>query len=360
MFNGIRSARCFISLLHAVLIFSAPISVSSDEPVHRSIALLLDLSYSMELRETPGVSRIQMLKSGLRELLDYQYEDTEWALAAFSDLDTIAVYHSFTSESRDLLPIIGRLRTGRLSPVGAAVAAALEYLNRNASGDEKAIVMVILFINEEKPLPREKDDTTGSFSLRNIFKAPYVFVFLVLFFVRIARLMPVPFLPLFVQETRGTIRGVAAITGIISAARGVAAALGGISITRLADRHDKTRMIALLCAVAAVLAFPMFFTDGLWSFTGLFVISTFFLSGVEPILQSLMSVHTSPKHRGIIFGIQNMVGSLGWFCAPLIGSAVSIHLSIEHNFLIHALMIAGISLALWIIYYRRRSVRSTV
>ena len=222
-----------------------------------------------------------------------------------------------------------------------------------------AFLLVILFINDEQPLPHMTDESTERFSIRDILKAPYLFVFVVLFFIRIARIMPIPFLPLHVQEIRGSTGGVSAITGIISAARGVAAALAGITISRFADRFDKTRMVAILSAVAAALALPMYFTNGLWSFTGFFVVSTFFISGVEPILQSLMSVHTSPRHRGIIFGFQTMVGSLGWFCAPLTGSAVSIHLSIKHTFLAHALLIAGISLVIWTIYFRKRSVRTS-
>ena len=156
MFDGIRSARCLMLIL-VFLLFSAPLTVSSDEPIHRSIVLVLDLSYSMELREKPGVRRIQMLRTGLRELLDRRYEGTEWALTAFSDLDTIAVYHRFTTESRDLLPIVDRLPTGRLSPVGTAVAAALEYLERDAGGEKKAVVLVSDGISTE--------DLTLDFSL---------------------------------------------------------------------------------------------------------------------------------------------------------------------------------------------------
>ncbi|MBT3272272.1 MAG: hypothetical protein HN368_03885, partial [Spirochaetales bacterium] len=42
---------------------------------------------------------------------------------------------------------------------------------------------------------------------------------------------------------------------------------------------------------------------------------------------------TPAARRGVLFGIQTMVPSIGWFAAPLVGSALSIRYSTMHVFL---------------------------
>ncbi len=157
-----------------------------------------------------------------------------------------------------------------------------------------------------------------------------------LFFVRFCRSLPVPFLPLYVQEMRGTIEGASAITGAISAFTGIATALAGFTVARVGDRTNKLQLITRLLLGAALVSAPLFIMPTLWSFSAVLVIAAFLIGGVEPTLQSFLSEHTDPDRRGFVFGVLTTVGSLGWFFAPLVGSSVSIRFGLRYIFLVYA------------------------
>lgn len=166
-----------------------------------------------------------------------------------------------------------------------------------------------------------------------------------LLLLRFARALPVPFLPLYVQELRGTIEGAASATGFVSAGRGAVTALAALTITRLGDRHDKLRIITVLLGVTALLTFPLVAIDSLVGFSLLLIVATFFLGGIEPLLQADLSSRIPARRRGLLFGFQTTVGNLGWFAAPLIGSAVSIRFGIASVFLTLAVFL-GITMGI--------------
>lgn len=128
-------------------------------------------------------------------------------------------------------------------------------------------------------------------------------------------------------------QGASVITGIISALLGIASAMAGLTLARLGDRHNKISLIAIFLGVGTVLSLPIYFMRNIAGFTLFYVLVALALGGVEPNLQSFLSEHTRPSRRGLLFGIQTFVGSLGWFAAPLVGSVISIRLSIRHIFL---------------------------
>ena len=46
---------------------------------------------------------------------------------------------------------------------------------------------------------------------------------------------------------------------------------------------------------------------------------TFAIGGVEPNVQSALSAKTERDRRGLLFGIQTLVGNAGWVFGPLVG-----------------------------------------
>jgi DHA1 family multidrug resistance protein-like MFS transporter len=198
-------------------------------------------------------------------------------------------------------------------------------------------MLVLLFIRESKTTPAADKKEKSSFSLENLLKPPFIYIFLCLFLLRFARALPVPFLPLYIQQVRGTLTGAAAITGLISSFLGIATALAGLTLARLGDKHNKSNLLAIFLASGAMISFPIFFTSQLWSFSLLYVLATFSIGGVEPILQSMVSMQTPYRRRGLIFGFQTLVASFGWFLAPIVSSRISISFSIKHTFLSYSL-----------------------
>ena len=160
------------------------------------------------------------------------------------------------------------------------------------------------------------------------------------FLLRYARMMMPPFLPLHVQGILGTLQGASATVGVISSLAGLAAAAAGITIVRLGDRTDKLRLISLCLFGSILFTLPIYFTGGLYSFTVFYVLAAFAAGSVEPSMQSYFSERTPANRRGRLFGLQTLVGSMGWFAAPITSSIISNSLSISHVFLFTSLFYA--------------------
>ncbi len=205
-------------------------------------------------------------------------------------------------------------------------------------------------VDPEKHLPSAGSSRERAARSRG-FRIAFALALGLLFLIRFARALPASFIPLHVQEVRGTAEGASAITGVLSASLGSAAALAGLTVARLGDRTDKLKLITRLLFGATFLAAPLYFTGGLWDFGIVYVAVAFVMGGVEPNLQSYLSEYTESSKRGVIFGTLSLVGGLGWFFAPLVGSAISISLGIRWIFLFFA---AAVGLAwLYVLIVRK-------
>lgn len=147
---------------------------------------------------------------------------------------------------------------------------------------------------------------------------------LMLFFHRILRTVFTPFIPLYVQEITGTKVGAAALTGSINGLVGFVTALSAVFISRLGDKYAKLPLIKVMLMIAFFIAIGVNFTNSLMSFTILYTAIFFVIGGVEPLITSMTAEQTDPGRRGALFGIQGLVGSLGWMVSPVIGTYISI------------------------------------
>ena len=158
-------------------------------------------------------------------------------------------------------------------------------------------------------------------------------LFALIMMLRFVRALPVPFLPLYVQELRGQLAGSASATGLISAGRGAVTALSAVTIVRLGDRHPRLLLVGLMLAAGGLFSLPLFFVGTLPAFTLFIFASTFFLGGVEPLVQADLSSRVSAERRGLLFGVQTSIANIGWFVAPMVGTFVSIRWGLAHVFL---------------------------
>jgi DHA1 family multidrug resistance protein-like MFS transporter len=159
------------------------------------------------------------------------------------------------------------------------------------------------------------------------------------FILRFARMLMPPFIPLHVQRILGTIDGASASVGVITAIAGLAAAAAGVTIVRIGDKIDKMLLVAICFFASMLFALPIYFTGGLFGFGVFYVLSAFAMGSLEPSLQSYFSEQTPASKRGRFFGIQTLVGSMGWFFAPLSGSFISNRWSISHVFLFSSMVL---------------------
>ncbi len=159
-----------------------------------------------------------------------------------------------------------------------------------------------------------------------------IMLLLLLFLNRMSRIIFTPFIPIFVQQSLNTISGAAAYTGIINGIIGVAGALAAVTLARLGDKYDKNRIVMLLSILSLPLAILLVLSNSLIVFIVMFGLFSFVVGGIEPILTSSASEHTSPAKRGMLFGFLGAVGNGAFMIAPLIGVYISV------NFSIHAIL----------------------
>jgi len=160
----------------------------------------------------------------------------------------------------------------------------------------------------------------------SLFKAftPFVIVLLgALLFQRIVRTVFVPFIPLYVQESLGTVTGAATYTGVINGATGLATAVAALTITRLGDKTDKLRLASILTLLSLPVTLLLTMTHSIPGFLAGYTVFYFLAGGAEPILTSAASERTPAAVRGTLFGMLATVSSLGAMVAPLIGSYIS-------------------------------------
>jgi DHA1 family multidrug resistance protein-like MFS transporter len=108
-----------------------------------------------------------------------------------------------------------------------------------------------------------------------------------------------------------------------------------------------------------VFSVPVFLAKGMALFVIFNVVFTYFLGGVEPLLQSSLAEMTPSNKRGLLFGIQTTVGNTGWFLAPLAGSGVSLLWSVRHVFAAMTVALAA-SLVVSVLIRRRMRARQSL
>jgi DHA1 family multidrug resistance protein-like MFS transporter len=173
----------------------------------------------------------------------------------------------------------------------------------------------------------EKKEKPQKVPLLSIFTAMTISMLLVLFFIRIGRTIFNPYIPIYVQEIKNTTNGIAGITGVINGFLALMTALSGLTLSRLGDKYNKIKLLVAYLILGAVFASPLVYISKLWLFTCVLGIVFFVTGGVEPIIMSLTTENTPVNRRGILFGVQGTVGSIGFAVAPLLGGFISIKYS---------------------------------
>lgn len=218
--------------------------------------------------------------------------------------------------------------------VGGILADTLGYKPSFFLGGATMLLcffLVLFFVKESKK--PQKENIGGSIkNILSILTLPVSMVLITIFFLRIGQSVVRPYMPLYVQQVRGTIEGSAMVTGLISAGASVMAALAAITLTGLGDRYNKKKLSILYLSAAITLSIPLILSNTLWGFGVFYALIFFMLSTVEPMLMSDTLDKVPDSKHGLLFGVRATVGSIAWAISPMIGSAVSIKWSLESVF----------------------------
>ncbi len=191
--------------------------------------------------------------------------------------------------------------------------------------------LLVLFVVKEVRISKSKAETkTGFFiSFKSIISYSIVLMLIMLLLLRMSRTVFAPYLALFVQMTRGTIEGSSRTTGIISGFTAMMTAVSAIFTGRLGAKYDRYRLLGICFISGILISCILVFVRSLWLFALVYGLFMFAVGGIEPVIMSLTSESTPSEKRGALFGIQTLVGSVGWALAPAIASFISIKFSLH-------------------------------
>lgn len=191
--------------------------------------------------------------------------------------------------------------------------------------------LLVLKLLQEDPLSfgQKRDAALPQIKWYSIFSTYIVLMLMMLFFHRISRTVFNPYLPLYVQEVLGGVKGASQLTGTINGITGFATALAGIFFGRLGDRVDKMKLSVVLLVLSSFIAFGLYYTLSMTAFAIVYGLLFFLIGGVEPVITASTAERTPSDQRGLLFGIQGLVGSLGWVMSPVIGTWISLSYEIK-------------------------------
>ncbi len=217
--------------------------------------------------------------------------------------------------------------------------------------------LVLFFVKEHKN-PHVEHTGKGMKNILSILTIPIIIMLALVFFVRIGRSVASPYMPLYVQEIRGTIEGSALITGLIAAGASIMSALSAVFLTRLGDRHNKIKLIMIYLVMGLIVTIPLILTKTLAGFAVFYALLFFTLGAIDPLIMS-ETVNLVPENkRGLLFGIRATIGSLAWAASPMLGSVMSINFSLHSVFYLIPIFLA-VTLGFTILF-KRQSVKSGI
>lgn len=212
--------------------------------------------------------------------------------------------------------------------VGGLLAEAMGYQFCFVTGGvimAAGFVLVLTLVKEDKNSYGFRPRVDSEDKAKKKVLTPFILAVLITVLIaRIARTVFTPFVPLYVQQTLGTVRGAATYTGMINGATGLATAIASLTITRLGDRHNKFRLTFLLCLIALPVSLLLLPAKSLIAFIGVYTVFFFVAGGIEPILTSAASETIGPQERGRLFGMLGTITSVATMISPMLGSFISI------------------------------------
>ncbi len=231
--------------------------------------------------------------------------------------------------------------------IGASIGPALGGLMAEWLGYRSSFMVGALFLfvdalvvtfliqdsAERKPLSRAesgkaalqaKPGIRGSFLLQGWFIA----AMLLLLILRFATSVFGPYMPIFIQMKMQTLDGAAGTTGLVNAFISMMMAVSGIMLGKLGDRRDRMKLLRFYALAGCILGIPLGFIQSIWLMMINYGVMMFFVCGIEPVLMGAVTCRIDRSQMGSMYGIQTLIGSIGWGLSPMLGGWLSIQYSL--------------------------------
>ncbi len=199
--------------------------------------------------------------------------------------------------------------------------------------------LLVLFGIEERVMPQPKESHKRLWShWKRLIESPGVIpTFSVRFTTRLAHLMILPMIPLFLSVLMPGEKFLNTWTGLVVGSAFITNAVASAYLGRLGDKIGHQRILAVSVIAAGLLYLPQGFVNAAWQlviFQALFGIA---LGGMVPAISALLAKYTHLGQEGIAYGLDNSINSGARTIAPLLGAGVALWLGLPAVFIFSAL-----------------------
>lgn len=161
-----------------------------------------------------------------------------------------------------------------------------------------------------------------------LFSSWFMTAMLLLLVLRFATSVFGPYMPILIQAKMNTLEGAAGTTGLVNAFISMMMAISGIMLGKLGDRHNRMKLLRFYALAGCLLGIPLCFIDSIWLLMVNYGVMMFFVCGIEPVLMGATANRIDRNQYGTMFGIQTLIGSIGWGLSPMLGGYLSIRYSL--------------------------------
>ncbi len=214
-----------------------------------------------------------------------------------------------------------------------------------------AIALYFFLINDQSQITNTglhqsvtPSSTSGNFS------NSIVLLLLVIVCVQVAKMMPVSFFALFVEQR---ISGSPFMIGILYSSTGFTLMLSAPFWGRLSDSYSSASMYRVLCIVAAFSALTMLAHEFIDSFEALLILRLIWglwLGAMLPVLFAVLSRLASCDRKGQIIGVGHSATKLGGLLGIITGAVAVNAIGVEHGFTVVGVVYCAVVAIFWFMY----------
>ena len=196
-------------------------------------------------------------------------------------------------------------------------------------------VVVLLWVKEpDAPRPVRTAAKVSVFtSWRDIFACPGVpAAYMLSFLNQLCRNMLLPVVPLFIPLLMPVSSLINTFTGLVTGISSATTTVSGVFLGRLGDRIGQRKVLITSLAAGGLILAPQGLVQNEWQLLILQAFMGVIAGGITPSISALLARYTPRGAEGVVYGLDNSVGSGARSIAPIVGSAVMFSLGVRAPF----------------------------
>lgn len=167
----------------------------------------------------------------------------------------------------------------------------------------------------------KKKREKSRYKFREVATPAVLWILILFLFFGVANRLVQPYMALLVEKVHG-FSGAAFYTGIVSAAASLGGFLSGLCVGWLCDRLAPRKLLLPILVSGAAFTCAMAFSYNVEMLILTRFLAAFAVSGIQPVLQLMLTKITRPELRGTYFGWSGSVNTAGGIICSFVGGGV--------------------------------------